>query len=171
MGKRSNVRAASAFVLIVASLGAAFGACTQYKSYAGQECLKDDECLAGACVAGVCVQPPPLIVGGVDAGHPASEAGGDSAAPLSDDSGDDGPAVLDTGLDSAGPVDAGEDTGSDSGHDADTTDASNDTSDAPDSADASNDVSAPPDSSDDAPVDADDDATGAREVRPDSLFA
>ncbi len=153
MGNRSNVRAASAFVLIVASLGAAFGACTQYKSYNGQECLKDDECLAGSCVAGLCEQPPPLLTGPLpDSGTPDTGPATDSALPS--EAGDDGPAA---------PGDSGNDSAIfDSGHDA---------ADAADAADASNDVNAPSDSSDDASDAADDDATGARDVRPDSLFA
>ena len=142
MGNRSNVRAASAFMLIVASLGAAFGACTQYKSANGESCLKDEDCLAGSCIAGYCALPTPNPAedAGTLAVDGASDSAGDALAP--GDSGGDTSTVTPT---DSGPGDAGQDA----------IDASNDTN--------------TPDTSDD--TDAADGATGARETLVDSFAA
>ena len=125
MGNRSNVRAASAFMLIVASLGAAFGACTQYKSANGESCLKDEDCLAGSCIAGYCALPTPNPA--EDAGTLAVDGASDSAADAvaPGDSGGDTSTVTPT---DSGPGDAGQDA-IDASNDTNTPDTSDDTGD------------------------------------------
>ena len=91
MGNRSNFRAASALVLIVAGLGAAFGACTQYKSANGESCLKDEDCLAGSCVSGTCehqsssgTTADDAAAAAEDAADSASDATAPADAPAAD---------------------------------------------------------------------------------------
>ncbi len=56
--RRSRTRAIIAFVAVIASIGAAFGACTNYTRADGQSCIKDVDCLSGSCIAQVCGTPP-----------------------------------------------------------------------------------------------------------------
>jgi hypothetical protein len=143
MGNRPSFRAASAFVLIVAGLGAAFGACTQYKSANGEGCLKDEDCLAGSCISGTCEEQSSAGTTSEDAATAAEDAADsatDASAPVD--------AAIDTNVST--PIDAGTDSGGNA-------------------TDASNDTSAAPDTSDDADVN--DGATGAREIEVLSLTA
>jgi hypothetical protein len=165
--RRSRSRAVIAFVAVVASIGAAFGACTSYERANGEACIKDIDCLSGSCVAQVCGNSPPPLSGssyddggsvGVDSGTPveaSSTQGTDSATPDSssgEDAGSDGPAAQvdannDTGIDANTDDSA---TGPDATNDATTNDASRDASemDASDSSDAAPSFDANPDAAD-----------------------
>jgi hypothetical protein len=101
--RRSQSRAMLAFVAVVASLGAAFGACTSYSRANGEECLKDVDCLSGFCLAQKCENPQPILVGpsygpaaATDAGSAAdtSMSAPDTAPPPAPDS-----STADTGSD------------------------------------------------------------------------
>jgi hypothetical protein len=73
--RRSQTRAVLAFVAVVASLGAAFGACTSYSRANGEECLKDVDCLSGYCLAQKCDNPQPVLSGPSYGTPPAADAG------------------------------------------------------------------------------------------------
>jgi hypothetical protein len=155
--RRSQTRAAIAFVAIVLAIGASFGACTDYQRQNGEECLKGTDCVSNYCLAQACASPPPILIGssyeeagqsedsggGVESGSGAPDTGTSSdSASKADSSGDssaDGPPARDE----AGQ-DSGEEDASDVSLDAtdssevDASDDSNgDTEDAtPDGADA-----------------------------------
>jgi hypothetical protein len=95
---RSRVRAVSAFVAIVVSIGASFIACDTVRRANGEECLQDTDCMSLVCSTRVCIAAPPLQTGtpdpgGADSGAPDAGGGADSsdsAMPVQDAS-DDGP--------------------------------------------------------------------------------
>src|ERR1700722_7848090 len=98
--RRSQTRAVIAFVAVVGSVGAAFGACTSYQRENGEGCIKDIDCLSGYCVAQVCGNPNPTLIGssygeagtasgGEDSGNtgtPDTGGGADTATPTGGDS-------------------------------------------------------------------------------------
>src|SRR5271170_7132148 len=95
--RRSQTRAAIAFVAVVLAIGASFGACTSYDRQNGEECLKDVDCLSNYCLAQACASPPPVLIG---SSYEEAGASGDSGG----GSVDSGSGAPDTGTssDSAG---------------------------------------------------------------------
>jgi hypothetical protein len=102
---RSRVRAVSAFVVIVISLGASFLACDEAKRSNGEECLKSFDCLSGNCSSMRCVASPPLLEG-----TPSSDAAVTESGSI-DGGGNDSSGGADTGGDTS--------TGSDANGDGD----------------------------------------------------
>lgn len=93
---RSRVRAVSAFVAIVVSIGASFIACDTVRRANGEECLQDTDCLSLVCSSRVCIAAPPLQTGTPEPGDSsAADAGGGAdssdSAPPAPDASDDGP--------------------------------------------------------------------------------
>lgn len=86
MRDRSNVRAASIFVLIVAASGVVFGACTETRRNLGEECIKDEDCLAGQCVTGICTGSP-ITTDEAGVTQQVSTDGGSDASDATDASG------------------------------------------------------------------------------------
>jgi hypothetical protein len=161
--RRSQTRAIIAFVAVVTTIGAAFGACTSYARANGEECLKNVDCLSGYCIAQTCGNPAPVLAGsGYDSGAEVTDAGPetsttDSAPPADSSGGDsasDGPAA---------PVDSGHDSASLDANEGDANDGSLiGDADQPDALDgAEMDAS---DSSDAAPDDASPDAGDAQDA-------
>jgi hypothetical protein len=158
--RRSHTRAIIAFVAIVGSIGAAFGACTSYQRANGEDCLKDNDCLSGYCLAQYCGLPPPSLdtsnyedgstppeaaATPREASTPASDSSSASDSSGGGDSGGDGPA--------ASPDSGHESDASDSGHESDAAlDATGSTDASGGDANGSNDANG----ADDAEMDASD---------------
>lgn len=71
-------------MLLASGLGVALGlACGETRRPIGEECLRDDDCLSGACSNRTCVSAPTLVTGA--AGSPPDETprlpAGDASAP------------------------------------------------------------------------------------------
>jgi len=171
--RRSQTRAAIAFVSILAAIGAGFGACTSYQRPNGENCLKDADCLTGYCLAQVCSTPPPTLNGSSyedgsasedtgsgaapDTGTPASDSASSSTPDSSGDSATDGPpALADAGQDSEPSTEDASDGASaadafdgESATDASETDAGDDAmNDAADSSDSETEDAGEPDGAD-----------------------
>jgi hypothetical protein len=153
---------------LLAAAGAAavvIASCTEFRGSLGDECIKDQDCLSGACTALRCVAAPSVL----EAGLPPTEASTVPEASL-DASLEDAPiesdvsvapdgetadapadAASETGLDAG--LDAGLDTGLDTGRDAREDASADATVDA--AADGATEASTPADTgaAADAPVD------------------
>jgi hypothetical protein len=75
-----RARAFVGFVAVLLSLGAIIVACGEDRRGIGEDCLRDDDCLSGVCLAQRCAAPPPLT----DGSFPTVDAQSDAAGEASD---------------------------------------------------------------------------------------